>query len=444
LHSDLRRALMSEPPVSTRDLLQRLGGIDRATLSRWVRHLDGEVVRLGQARRSAYALRREVRGRLEPMPLYRLDASGAGHLLGRLSLIEPEGSALEWVESCPWPLDSAMRDGWFKGLPYMLYDMAPQGFLGRHFAHRHAQQLEVSEHLTDWADADLVHVLSTLGLDQPGDLILGEAAFEAELKARAQRQRVARSDYPVLAERALAFGEPGSSAGGEYPKFTALVEHAGGPKAVIVKFSGADEAPAVRRWSDLLIAEHLALDVAREVLGLPAAKSQLVQIEGRTFLEVERFDRLGAHGRSPVCTLASLNLALIGRASEPWPVKAADLLRRGWLPPLELERIRRLWWFGRLIANTDMHDGNMAFVPGLALAPAYDMLPMRYAPTRTGEVPSIDYEPPIPRPEDQDVWLDAHRAARCFWERAAADSRLSAAFRAIAGQNSEVLSFKRN
>lgn len=179
--------------------------------------------------------------------------------------------------------------------------------------------------------------------------------------------------------------------------------------------------------------------MAREVLGVRAAKRQLVQIEGRTFLEVERFDRLGAHGHSPVWTLASLNLALIGRASEPWPLKAADLHRRGWLPSAELERIRRLWWFGRLIANTDMHDGNLAFVPGLALAPVYDMLPMRYAPTRTGEVPSIEYEPPMPRPEDQDVWLDAHRAALCFWERAATDTRLSAAFRAIAGQNSGVL-----
>lgn len=98
---DLRRALTREPPVSTRDLCRRLGGVDRATLLRWVRRLEGEVVRLGQARRSAYALRRALGGRLASLPLYRIDAAGSGHLLGRLSLIEPEGSALEWLESCP-------------------------------------------------------------------------------------------------------------------------------------------------------------------------------------------------------------------------------------------------------------------------------------------------------------------------------------------------------
>jgi hypothetical protein len=68
------------------------------------------------------------------------------------------------------------------------------------------------------------------------------------------------------------------------------------------------------------------------------------------------------------------------------------------------------------------------------------MLPMRYAPTRTGEVPPVEFQPPMPRPEDQEVWADAHRAACRFWAQAAADTRLSPAFRAIAGQNVYVLS----
>ncbi|MEA1050593.1 hypothetical protein U5801_12355 [Lamprobacter modestohalophilus] len=148
--ADLRSALTRDPPVSSRELCRRLGGIDRATLLRWVRRLDPEVLRLGKARRSAYALRRPLHGRQTPIPLYRIDETGNRHLLGRLSLIEPESSALEWVEPCPWPLDDRMADGWFEGLPYPLYDMAPQGFLGRHFAHRHARLLDVSERLADW------------------------------------------------------------------------------------------------------------------------------------------------------------------------------------------------------------------------------------------------------------------------------------------------------
>lgn len=437
--ADLRSALILDPPVPGRELCRRLGGIDRATLLRLVRRIDDEVLRLGKARRSAYALRRPSRDRRAPIPLYRIDTTGKGHLLGELSLIEPEGSGMTWAAPCPWPLDESMADGWFEGLPYPLYDMAPQGFLGRHFAHRHARLLGVSERLADWSDADIVHVLATLGQDQPGDLILGEAAFEAELQSRDPREPVSLEDYPALAKRALAYGDVGSSAGGECPKFATLVERHGEPVWVIVKFSGADDTPAVKRWSDLLIAEHLALKTLRADLSIPAAESRVEQRSGRSFLEVERFDRVGWQGRVPVCTLASLNPALIGLAGEPWPEKAAGLYHQGWLAGDELEQIRRLWWFGRLINNNDMHDGNLAFHPGLKLAPVYDMLPMQCAPSRSGEVPRVSVQPARPLPGDQSIWLEACQAATGFWARCASDSRISTAFRETADAQAEAL-----
>jgi hypothetical protein len=229
--ADLRAALARDAPVGSRALCQRLGGVDRATLLRLVRQADDELLRLGKARRSAYALRRPVRGRSAPLPLYRIDAAGHGHLLGRLSLIEPSGSGIQWAAPCPWPLDQDMADGWFHGLP--LYDMAPQGFLGRHCARRHATLLGVSEYLADWSDADIAHVLATFGQDQPGDLVLGEAALAGALTAQAVPST--RADYPALAERALAFGDAGSSAGGEHPKLATLIERAGAPVSVLRK-----------------------------------------------------------------------------------------------------------------------------------------------------------------------------------------------------------------
>jgi hypothetical protein len=55
-------------------------------------------------------------------------------------------------------------------------------------------------------------------------------------------------DYPRLALQALGSAAPGSSAGGEQPKFGAVTH--GAP--VLVKFSPAGDAPADQRWRDLL------------------------------------------------------------------------------------------------------------------------------------------------------------------------------------------------
>lgn len=439
--ADLIRILRASPRAGGGDLCRQLNGINRSTLMRLVAKLGPEVIRLGGSRRARYALRRPLRGRYEPLPLYRIDAQGEGHLSARLDLTYPDGSALAFVEPFPWPVDEAMGDGWFDGLPYPVLDMRPQGFVGRNFAHRHGRLLGLGESLDHWDDDDIAHALATLGWDQPGDLILGDTAYQLYLDGRQQWQSrlVAEPQleqaYPALAAAALAHGEAGASAGGEFPKFAVQRLKGGSPVAVIVKFSGADDAAAVRRWSDLLVCEHLALETLAGELAIAAARSEIYQFAGRTFLEVERFDRRGDHGRIPVCTLDGLNGALLGKAGAPWPRLAEALGQRGWLTAAAVGQVQRLWWFGRLIANTDMHEGNLAFHPGLALAPAYDMLPMHYAPQRGGEVPPRSFVPPLPLPPEKAAWCQAARAAASYWARCAADGRISPEFRAICGEN---------
>jgi hypothetical protein len=306
--------------------------------------------------------------------------------------------------------------------------------------------LGVSENLNDWSDDDVLHVLANYGHDQSGDLILGDPAYQRELDARRDwESRLIRMDplstaYPVLAQLALAQGTVGSSAGGEFPKFTAMREINDLPVAVIVKFSGADDAAAVRRWADLLVCEHLALETLPTELGVPTAKSAIHYAGGRTFLEVVRFDRCGAHGRKPLCSLASINHALLGRGGSSWPTTGEALQRHGWLSAMDVSLIRRLWWFGKLIANTDMHDGNLSFHPGLSLAPAYDMLPMRYAPLRGGEVTPHTFSPSLPLPAEAIEWQAAALAAITYWRRCAADPRISEPFRAICRSNALTLS----
>jgi hypothetical protein len=442
-HAQLVRALRTHRPAHAGVLAATLG-VSQATLSRALRALGSELVVRGAGRRTRYALRRPVRGNAAPVPLYAIDAEGRGAQIAELDCTAPVGSALRFQAAFPWPLPGAMRDGWFDGLPYPIVDMRPQGFLGRGFARQHARLLGVPEDPETWNDDDVVHALATAGADQPGDLILGEPAYRQFLEAtrpsavRYLADADLEAEYPHRAAQALSAGLGGSSVAGEFPKFTAARRFEAGPVHVIVKFSGADDSPAVRRWADLLVCEHLAAEILRERLDVPAARSRILRFAGRTFLEVERFDRQGARGRSPACTLESLNAALLG-APLPWPKVAARLRDQGLLAEADAQAIVRLHWFGRLIANTDMHDGNLAFRPGLALAPAYDMLPMLYAPARGGELPERRYDPPLPLPNEAVAWRTAAEAARAFWLRGAGDGRIGEPFRRTCEENSRAL-----
>lgn len=444
--TDLRRALRHSPRIGGADLCRTLKDINRSTLARLVAQMDDEIVRRGGSRRTRYALRRPLRGRSQSLPLYRIDAEGAGHSAAHLDLTYPEGSALSFDHPFQWPLDKGeMQDGWFDGLPYPILDMRPQGFLGRNFSHAYWQTLDVPENLNHWTDDDIVHALSIYGSDQSGDLILGDRAYQRHLDARQDwesglvKSSTLASAYPNLAIAALSNGNVGSSAGGEFPKFTAVREMSNTIMPVIVKFSGVGNSPAIQRWADLLICEHLALQTVQSELKLAAAQSAIHLHEGRTFLEVVRFDRVGPHGRIPLCSLDMANGALLGQAGASWPAIAHMLQRKAWLTPDDVERIARLWWFGKLIANTDMHEGNLSFYPGLALAPAYDMLPMRYAPLRGGEVADQSFSLALPLPSEIDAWQRAAQAAIIYWQRCASDKRISAPFRKICAANAETV-----
>lgn len=456
---------MPADPISTLRSHGRLTGgelakrldVSRATLMRAVRAAGDAVVSLGNARRTTYAARRPLRGSWAPLPLYRVDQAGQPHEIARLHPTHPAGCAVEYLGDFGWPLDGEMAEGWFGGLPYPVYDMRPQGFLGRQFAHRCAALLQVDANPERWSDDDVLHVLSLLGSDAPGDLILGEAACTRWLE-EAQRARVGEwpdaivdADlpvaYPRLATEAMAAGVAGSSAGGEFPKFPALRLSADGePCHVLVKFSGNDGSPGTTRWADLLVCEHLAGVVLREELGLTTARSRILQHDGRTFLEVERFDRHGALGRSGMVSWLSLNAALFGGASRPWTEAGRQLAECDWLSAEDAHAVERQWHFGLLIGNTDMHDGNLSFVPAagagtarLAPTPVYDMLPMLYAPLRGVELPERRYAPPLPLPAHEAAWRDAAHAALRYWQRAAADERISRDFRARCDANASQL-----
>ena len=202
---------------------------------------------------------------------------------------------------------------------------------------------------------------------------------------------------------------------------------------VIVKYTAADPSDTVQRWSDLLVCEHLALQVLRTVANIPSAHSRILRSQGRTYLEVERFDRHGLYGRSALCSLETIEASLMPATSKDWADAASMMQKQGWLNPEAVHQIQVIWAFGRLIANSDMHRGNLSFVPTLPVqvAPVYDMLPMMLAPLQGGEITSVRFAPELPMPARQQAWVQASAAAKTFWQTASNDARISPGFRAL-------------
>ncbi|MFG6413906.1 type II toxin-antitoxin system HipA family toxin YjjJ [Roseateles sp. DC23W] len=438
----LERLLRRRGPLSLAEIAAALG-CSTKTAQRLIAAAGDAVVAAGQTRRRRVAWRREVRGQRVEAPVHRIDSEGRPHRVGVLRPIWPQGCHLE-ATAPAGATPAGAPGGWCDGLPYPLYDQRPQGFLGRAFARRHAPGLDLPRDPRDWDDDALLLGLSAFGDDLPGELIVGDAALRRFLDARLAPARPIPepelpATYTALAAQAMDGGLPGSPAGGEFPKFTATRALPGmATPHCVVKFSGADDSATVQRWRDLLVCEH----VAAEVLGEQAARTRLVAHEGRHFLESERFDRVALHGRRGVVSLAAVNAGLVGASTDDWTTVATALVARGLLSADDAERLAERQLFGLLIANSDMHGGNLGFfhhATGLRLAPSYDQLPMRYAPQAGGEVLSPPLAPRLPLPAQRERWQRAATLAMAFWRVAAEDARISPAFRALCAGNARAL-----
>lgn len=419
--------LLRRGPATAQALAAQLG-ISQPTFSRLVRSVPG-VVPLGRARARRYALARDVRGLGHAFPVHVI--SEAGQMVPWGTLHALHGGM--WLERA-----DGGEGGLFVDLPYFVQDMRPQGFIGRAFPARHAD-LGLPAQISRWSSDDVLVALARRGEDCVGNLVLGEESLARYLAARAapvaamtSRQRA--EHYPALADAASAGGLPGSSAGGEHPKFTATVRKGKRLRRVLVKYSPPLETPAARRWADLLRAEHAALALLN-ARGIAAAETELIEAGNRVFLEVERFDRVGEHGRRGLVSLAAIDGEFFGR-EDHWAAAAGRLEAAGMIATEEARRLRWLTVFGRQIGNTDMHFGNVSFFPAgrgrFELAPAYDMLPMLFAPTERGELVARPFTPATPSAELLPVWIDACTAALAFWDAMTNDAGSSAAFRRAA------------
>ncbi|CAN5485066.1 type II toxin-antitoxin system HipA family toxin [soil metagenome] len=160
----------------------------------------------------------------------------------------------------------------------------------------------------------------------------------------------------------------GSSAGGARPKATV----ADGDRDLIAKFTAQTDTYPVMK------AEAVAMELARRV-GLDVARTELVEIQNRPILLVERFDRgPGGTRRQFASALTILGLSEIAGRYATYH-EFADVIRTRF--PERRATLTELFArivFNVLVSNTDDHARNhAAFWNGddLELTPAYDICP---------------------------------------------------------------------
>ncbi len=436
-------ATLADEALSAAELMTRLD-CSQPTLSRMVRNAGSTVIALGRAQQTRYARVRNA-GVEQPLSITRIDATGTPISCGTLHTIGSiSGGRTAHV--------AARRVTIFVGLPWFVQDMRPQGFIGRQFPMRVSllvslldRQLRLPSSVTDWSDNHVLQALSAAGFDEPGDLILGRAPLDQFLAQPAPQAITTRRKATVYAQ--LANQNEGerrnpSSAVGEQPKFTTFAAMSNnapiGEAHVIVKYSPQGTSDIAQRWRDLLRAEHHALNVINDShtsTGLRAANTEIIDAD-RLYLEVQRFDRVGEHGRLGVVSLGAIDDEFVGLRGE-WIQTAHELQNLHMLKALDVNKIALLQAFGKLIHNTDMHFGNCALrhenldAQRLTLAPIYDMLPMAFAPTSQG-LGTDNIRTITPTADLLTVWPQAIELAREFWVRVIADRNISAGFRLIA------------
>ncbi|MBT9184163.1 type II toxin-antitoxin system HipA family toxin YjjJ [Pectobacterium punjabense] len=407
---DMIRKMLRLGPMTARQLSD-ITGVSQPTVSRDLNSLGDNVVRFGSGSSIQYALRDDFRG-FDPTPIYRITEGGQVTSLGKLIPVHPDGFVMEETSN-----ECIHSDG----LPWWLFDMRPQGYLGRAYASTYSAELGLPPNPEDWTDANVIRALLAHGYDAVGNLLIGEQARNQFVEMPLPTPVDRATAYPTLA-LAVSSGEvPGSSAGGEQPKFCTYTESG----HVLVKFTALDDNPISERWRDLLQSEHLAL----KVLGVD---TEVFDFGGRRFLEIPRFDRAGLLGRIGIFSLRSLEAEFVGRARDPWPILVNELVKQRHVHPDASIGTARLWAFGTLIGNTDMHHGNLSFISSngrpYKLAPAYDMLPMGFAPKSGGERVNTLRPAKLLEVISGEIWQEALELAENFLALARDSSHLSANF----------------
>lgn len=443
----LRSTMRTLGPASASALSRHLG-VSTPTVTAALTRLGNAVLSTGRGRASRYALWRDVGRSGNHWPLFRISPDGHPERLGTLYALHGDRQCWYLQADRPLPLfmHGEFASGFYDDLPWFLMALRPQGYLGREFAHWYAREIDAPYDPRLWQADDILLSLLHFGIDLLGDLILDSTTMHIawEHSSLTGNQIEERAQiYVKNAERTGSKKSPGSSAAGEQPKFiSSFIQSENINEDVIIKFVRIDpDNAATRRWGNLLLCEEQALHLLGEH-DIASARTEILDAGDWRFLQSTRFDRTRQGGRIGLIALDALDAAYGGGVGNPWLPAATELHQQGFIDEGDLERIRLLDAFGRLIGNTDMHGGNLSFFVDLdrqavRLAPVYDMLPMHYRPNESGSVSDEPFALPMPDLGKAGTWSRAAMLATEFWRRTGDDERIGENFRALCRANVE-------
>ncbi len=370
-------ALLARGVPLTAAQLAAANGKSQPSISGAIKALGERVHRIGAARSTRYALRKDILGLPSQQVIGFTGVDGDSQAWGMLTHLHPNQTHTK-AKGGEW-LTSTGR------LPWFLTPLRPQGFLGRQYARARS---DFPPDPDAWSLEQTLYIIAQYARNAPGAFCLGQmddARWVDEVSTIVADRLVQYEDTAAQAGQTLPAG---SSAGGEQPKFLseyANYENTDDRVSCIVKFTPPRGTPFGERWRALLTLEQLALQTL-STHHIAAASTNLLHSPQRTYLESIRFDRISIKGKQHVVAIAALHDEFVKGSWTNWVSTSEALAKQGLITAQELSQIASIFAFGHYIGNTDMHSGNLSFfvddviTPKIRLAPVYDMLPMMWRP----------------------------------------------------------------
>nr|WP_319394661.1 hypothetical protein [uncultured Desulfobacter sp.] len=193
---------------STSKEIQAATGLSQSSVARRLRALGDNIVQIQDGRSIRYAATCNAFGVNDKIPLGFVDHLGKISVAAFLRPLSHGGYFLQPVTHISPLLLGENGNGLYDGLPYFLYDLRPQGFLGRQISRKMATPLE--EFPSDprqWTNTHIGKYLISNGDDLPGNFILGEQSI---LRLARKPYGITGKLYPKVAEDVLKGEIPGS------------------------------------------------------------------------------------------------------------------------------------------------------------------------------------------------------------------------------------------